>query len=281
MRYRSLAAITVASAVAFTQMAVAADLPAKAPVPPAPSVYNWTGWYAGVNAGGAWGHSDDPTSTVFSPIGYFAQSSVPVVNAAGAQSADLSGFTGGIQAGYNWQWSNLVTGIEADFVYFGLRGSSSGSGIYPCCAPAGFTVASSISTDWLATVRGRLGIANNNWLFFVTGGAAFTKLKGDFTFTDNCGNFATCNGPAGPNAAEAVSISQTKTGWTIGGGVEAGLWSKWTLKAEYLYLDFGSVSGVGVITTPGLNPFASNNPFTHSADLQSHIFRLGLNYRLN
>ena len=281
MRYLSPAAFAFVSTIAFTQIAMAADMPAKAPAYTAPAAYNWTGWYVGVNAGGAWGKSDDPTTTVFSPIGYFASTSIPAVNAVGAQSTDLSGFTGGIQGGYNWQWSNLVTGIEADFVYFGLRGSSSGSGIYPCCAPSTFTIASSIRTDWLATVRGRLGFANNNWLFFVTGGAAFTKLKGDFTFTDNCGDVAACNGPGGPNAAEAVSISKTKTGWAVGAGVEAALWSKWTLKGEYLYLDFGSISGVGLISTPGLNPFAANNPFTHSADLRSHIVRLGLNYRLN
>ena len=85
----------------------------------------------------------------------------------------------------------------------------------------------------------------------MTGGAAFTKLKGDFTFTDNCGDIANCNGPGGPNAAEAVSISKTKTGWTVGAGVEAALWSKWTLKGEYLYLDFGSISGVGLISLRG------------------------------
>jgi outer membrane immunogenic protein len=281
VHYLSPAAIVVASTIAFTQGAVAADMPAKAPVRAMPAAYNWTGGYVGLNAGGAWGHSDDPTSTVFSSLGYFADSSVPAVNAVGVQSTSVSGFTGGIQGGYNWQWSNFVTGVEADFGYFGLRGSSSGTGIYPCCAPATFTIASSIRTDWLATVRGRLGIANNNWLFFITGGAAFTQLKGDFAFTDNCGDIVTCNGPGGPNAAEAVSLSRTKTGWTIGGGVEAGLWSKWTLKAEYLYVDFGNVSGVGFISTPGLNPFAQNNPFTHSVDLRSHIGRLGLNYHFN
>jgi opacity protein-like surface antigen len=114
-----------------------------------------------------------------------------------------------------------------------------------------FTVTSSIRTDWLAALRGRLGVAHNNWLFYVTGGAAFTKLKGDFTFTDNCGDVAACSGPGGPNG-------------------------------EYLYTDFGSVTGVGFISTPGIIGFGSNNnPFTHSADLRSHIVRLGLNYRLN
>jgi outer membrane immunogenic protein len=134
-----------------------------------------------------------------------------------------------------------------------------------------------VGQDRLATIRGRLGFANNNWLFYVTGGGAFTNLKGDFTFSDTCGNFAACNGPGGPNAAEAVSISNTKAGWTVGGGVEAGLATAWTVKAEYLYVAFRSVSAVGLITPAIFG--SNNNPFTHSVDLTAHILRLGLNYR--
>lgn len=121
VRCLSLAAI-VASTIAFTQGAVGADMPAKAPVRAVPAVYSWAGWYVGLNAGGAWGHSDDPTSTVFSPLGYFAATSIPAVNAVGLQSTSVSGFTGGIQGGYNWQLNNFVAGVEADFGYFGLRG---------------------------------------------------------------------------------------------------------------------------------------------------------------
>ena len=100
-----------------------------------------------------------------------------------------------------------------------------------------------------------------------------TNLNGSFTFTDNCGDIAACNGPGGPNAAEAASLSKTKLGYTVGGGVEAGLWGNWSLKAEYLYVKFNSESVVGFISTPGLQPFAANNPFTHSIDLKAHIAR--------
>jgi outer membrane immunogenic protein len=283
MKKALLAMIALAALMAAP--AKAADLARPAPVYVAPApvlvaVYSWSGIYIGINAGGAWGKSNDPTTTVFSPVGYFASSTVQAINSAGALTTDPRGFIGGAQAGFNWQSGSLVAGLEGDFNYFGLRGSSTGTGIYPCCSPATFAVTTSVKADWLATIRGRLGIANNNWLFYVTGGAAFTSLKGDFTFSDNCGNFGTCNGPGGPNAAEAVSISNTKAGWTVGGGIEAGLSGAWTVKAEYLYVDFGSVSAVGLITTPGVVAFGSNNnPFTHSVDLKTHILRLGLNYR--
>ena len=92
----------------------AADLPART-YTKAPYVdpgYNWTGFYLGVNAGGAWGGSNAATTTVFSPIGYFATTSPGAIAIAGAQHLNSSGFTGGLTAGYNWQSSNVLFGLE-------------------------------------------------------------------------------------------------------------------------------------------------------------------------
>jgi outer membrane immunogenic protein len=256
--------------VGISGSAIAADLsrPAAPVYTKAPMAtgYNWSGFYVGGTLGGAWGTFDPSTSTVFSNTGYFATTSPPAIAAVGAQSFKPSGFTGGVEAGYNWQMGATVVGVEADFQAFHLSGSATGTGVYPCCAPATFTVNSQAQTDWLFTARPRLGFANNNWLFYVTGGLALTNLKGNFTFTDT---FAT--------AAESGSVSSTKVGWTIGGGVEAGLGGGWSLKAEYLYVDFGSVS------TTSTNLIAGTawpmNPFTHSTDLKANIARVGLNYR--
>jgi outer membrane immunogenic protein len=253
--------------------AMAADMaPAPAPYYKAPivvPVYNWTGFYIGGNVGGAWGNFDPTTSTVFSPVGYFAASSVLAINAAGIQSSKPSGVTGGFEAGYNWQSSNYVFGVEGDIEALSLSNSVSSGAVYPCCAPTAFTVTSNVSTTWLATVRGRLGYAVNNWLFFVTGGVAFTDLRGNFAFSDT---FA--------NAAESASFSDTKTGYTIGGGVEAGLWGNWSVKGEYLYANFGTLSA----TSTNLAAFTPviafpTNPFTHSFDLKANIARVALNYR--
>jgi outer membrane immunogenic protein len=249
----------------------AADLPArtytKAPV--VDPAYNWTGFYLGVNAGGTWGRSDPTTSTVFSPTGYFATTSPGAIAIAGAQRLNSSGFTGGLTAGYNWQSGNIVFGLESDFNYFGLKGSSSGTGIYPCCAPTIFTVNTSASTDWLITLRPRLGIASNNWLFYVTGGLAVANVKSNFIFTDT---FAT--------ATESGSISSTKAGWTVGGGVEYALMNGWSIKGEYLHVDLGSDS----VTSTNLRVFTPSiafpaNIFTHSNNLHADIVRAGLNYK--
>jgi outer membrane immunogenic protein len=160
MKKFALAALILAVSAAAASAADMAPAPyyTKAPVVVAP-VYNWTGFYIGANAGGAWGNSDPRTSTVFvGDSGYFASTSVPAVNAVGgSQRINDTGFTGGLTAGYNWQAGAAVVGIESDFNYFGPRGSTSGSGIYPDFAPTGFTINSSTSSNWLITLRPRVG----------------------------------------------------------------------------------------------------------------------------
>jgi outer membrane immunogenic protein len=263
--------------------ALAADMALKA-TPPPPAAYSWTGWYVGVDAGGAWAHSSDPTTSVFNPAGYFEASSISAINAAGAQSNNPVGFTGGGQVGGNVQWNAFVGGIEADFNYLGLRKSATSSGAYPCCGPTttGFVINSSISTSWLATIRGRLGVASNNWLFYATGGAAFTDLKANFGFTDLCGTYPACSGGVPfPPGFEAASISNTKAGYAAGGGIETGLSGNWTARVEYLHVGFGSVTTQGLLTGATQVGDGSNlSPFTHSANLSANIVRLGLNYKL-
>jgi outer membrane immunogenic protein len=254
--------------------ASAADLPArtytKAPAVVAP-VYNWTGFYIGVNAGGAWGQFDPTTTTVFSPTGYFATTSVPAIALAGAQRINSSGFTGGLTAGYNWQASNYVLGLESDFNYFGVKGSATGTAIYPCCAPSAFTVNSSVSSDWLITLRGRAGVlVTPALLLYGTGGLAVANVKGNFLFTDT---FAT--------ARESASISTTRYGWTAGGGGEYALMNGWSVKAEYLYVDLGRTSTTSAnFTAFGPPPIAfPTSVFTHTEALRANIVRIGLNYK--
>jgi outer membrane immunogenic protein len=265
------AALTTVVAV-VTGPALAADMnvkpmPVKAPMMPA--AYNWTGFYIGVNAGGAWANFDPTTSTVFSPTGYFALSSVPAIAAAGLQTSNPSGFTGGGQAGYNWQSGFVVFGVEADFEALHLSGTTTTGAVYPCCAPTAFSITSTTNTNWLFTARPRIGIANNNWLFYATGGLAVTDLHGTFTFADT---FAT--------AAESASISTTKAGWTVGGGVEAALWGNWILRGEYLYVNMGTET----VTSTNLVAFTPRiafptNVFTHTMDLKASIARAGLSYK--
>jgi outer membrane immunogenic protein len=242
--------------------------------------YDWSGFYVGVNAGGAWETFRSRTTTDFNPA---PLGGPPVYNisnppedvaalaVAGAQNLRGSSFAGGGQAGYNWQRDRLVFGVEADMNYVHLRGADSRTVPYPILGGIfSMTVGSQSTTDWLFTLRPRVGFACNNWLFYGTGGLALTELRGNFGFTDTLGP-----------AIETASISQIKAGWTVGGGMEVGLGRRWTLKAEYLYVDFGSVSTTSnnLVALLPPTPFPANI-FHHSTDLQASIARLGLNHRL-
>jgi outer membrane immunogenic protein len=270
MHRLSIAAIAAVSVFALAQSASAADLGRKPiykappPQPPAP-VYSWTGFYIGGNGGYAWGKSDVST-TVASAGNYFVPSDVSQIASSGQGTIHPNGGTGGIQAGYNWQAGNFVYGAEVDFDALSLSASRSITTQYISAPGTFFTINQSVKTDWLFTARPRVGWASDTWLFYATGGLAVTELKYNNIFTDT---FA----PAFENG----SISKTKAGWTVGGGVEYGLTRNWSVKAEYLYMDFGNVSSTGVVSTPGFAGASLNN----SADLKTNIVRAGINYRFN
>jgi outer membrane immunogenic protein len=250
--------IIVSALVAVSSVgAFAADMPLKAP-PPAVAVYSWTGFYVGVSAGGNWGHSD-PITYVAHVGDYFGTCGPPVlcvdpVNAAGKQSLKTSGFTGGVQGGYNLQLGNIVAGIEADFEYFRSAGSTSAT--RPTYSTNTDTVFSSVSTDWLFTLRPRLGVALNNWLFYGTGGLAVTKLNASWGFTDSFVG----------GGRESVSVSETKIGWVAGGGIETALFNNWLIGCEYLYMRFNDISGSGKIV-------ANDDVLNHSSNLSASIVR--------
>lgn len=263
----AVASVALAGALG-TASAQAADLAAhytKAPMMAA--AYNWTGFYIGGNVGGEWGGSNAATTTLDPPVSYFATSSVPAIAAVGAQHINSSSVTGGFTAGYNWQVNNAVFGLEGDINYFGFKGSSSGSAVYPCCAPTSFTINSQVSSDWLATIRGRIGfLATPSWLIYATGGAAIAEVKGNFNFTDT---FAA--------ATESGAIRDTRVGWTAGVGGEYAVGNGWSLKAEYLYVDLGRVSMTSNNLFAG---FARpTQTFNHSFDITSNIVRVGVNYK--
>jgi outer membrane immunogenic protein len=246
----------------------------------------WTGFYIGGNAGGAWGHSNVTTAVDCSTppgTGYFCDSAgtgaanAAAVSASGTGTIKSSGFTGGIEGGYNYQWGNSVFGIETDFESFNLGGTRQGSGTIPVVGPGGallagtrYTVTNTVDTDWLFTLRGRVGwLVQPNLLAYVTGGWALTKLTVSFTYSDN-----NLGGPANGSG----SASSNKNGWTIGGGFEWALNDHWSVKAEYLYLDFGSVTASGQVPGGGAKATAISTMST-TGDLTAHIARAGVNYQ--
>ncbi|MGE5386123.1 MAG: outer membrane protein, partial [Betaproteobacteria bacterium] len=120
---------------------------------------NWNGPYWGANAGYAWGKSDVSTTTVFSPTGYFAASSVPAIATASGGHINADGFNGGFNLGHNQQSGNMVYGAEIDLNAMDINDSRTGGATYPCCAPTSFSNRQTVKADWLLTARGRLGYA--------------------------------------------------------------------------------------------------------------------------
>ncbi len=236
--------------------------PRRGSIKDAPYVapFSWTGFYVGVNAGYAWGDSDTATGV---PVDNFTGNAAASAQyaATASPSFDLKRFNGGVQAGYNVQSGSLVWGLEADINSMRLNKSA-----VTTTTPAGFaplTSTTTVDTDWMATMRARLGFAMDRTLIYVTGGLALT----DFSYAQTNVYTGCCT--------EAASASKTKTGWVIGAGFEHALDRKWSFKAEYLYADFNSLS-----TSANFSPVIPGiAPHTHSADLTVQTVRVGVNYK--
>jgi outer membrane immunogenic protein len=168
---------------------------------------NWTGFYVGANAGYFSG-----TSTVTDVDGLYGPN-------GRNYTVNPSGFIGGGQGGYNWQWDRLVLGVEGDF---------DGSSASDSTTQLGMTQKSDISM--LATIRGRIGWAlpNAPLLIYGTGGIAFGDVNDSVT------------------GIGTVRSDKWRTGWTAGGGGEWAFDRNWSLKVEALYVDLGSAAALSV-----------------------------------
>jgi len=221
-----------------TAAATAADRPA----------INWAGPYVG----GHVGYGVTPTRSREDFYFNGAYSSTETFN-LGARGA-----LGGAQIGYSWQAANLLFGVEAD-----LQASAQGSGTIcvQACIPGRYASYSQ-ELPWFGTARVRSGYTNGATLFYVTGGLAYGSVETSTAMQ------------IGVHTFPSHRFSETKVGWTIGGGIEAALAGNWSAKAEYLYVDLGKTTAA----------FSSNNgviDIVMTNDINSHVFRLGVNYRLD
>lgn len=206
--------------VALTSVAQSADLPVQAYKAPVvvPS-YNWTGFYIGVNGGYGWG-KQDPLNLITDRFDKFAFS--------------VSGGMFGGTVGAQIQAAHVVMGLEADLDWANIRGSST---VVPTILglPVGATVRMASNTEWLGTARVRVGYAQDNWLFYGTGGAALlsSQANGNSVAGITCGTAGVlqCTG------------SGVRPGIAAGAGIEYGFTPNWSAKFEYLWI--GAVGGKG------------------------------------
>ena len=259
------------SIVAVSAMAAsAADMApryTKAPMMVEP-ISDWSGFYIGINGGGAWGRSNTSLVTTNGtvPFGFFDIANIAGVNAAGTNRIDTSGALAGGQIGYVWQSGKAIFGVEAAFDWTNLKGSRTNSQAY-FDNPNIFSVYQNPSSDWLFTFLGRVGYDMGAWYPYITGGVAVADLKYGFNYTDVF--FAA-------GCACAAAFSDTKVGGAVGAGVAWKLNSSWSLRAEYLYIAFDDLNGSSSLRgnfDPGTATFA------HSASFKENIARVSLDYR--
>jgi outer membrane immunogenic protein len=208
---RVLAAALAASTLAGG--AFAADLPSRkvAPAPvyaPAP-IFTWTGFYVGLQAGGAWDQVSLANNNAWMFAGAFPLATTAVWSGYNSGATTKSGFVGGGHAGGNYQIGAFVLGAEGE-----LEGASMWTG------------------SFRASLRGRVGFAMDRALVYATGGLAYTSRSGSNVY-----------GGWGYNWGGNTSSS--RTGWTVGGGAEYAFSPNWSAGLEYRYTNFGTNNTTG------------------------------------
>jgi outer membrane immunogenic protein len=247
--------------------AFAADMAVKAP----PIVVDtWTGFYVGVNGGYSWAHWDSSSVASIFPGGTgFTTTFDP----------NVKGWVFGGQAGFNRQIdTRWVIGVEADIQATGERASIAGARTFTTPISSDFHLVTNQTTSdewkfpWFGTLRVRGGVlVDPQTLFYATAGAAVGEFKFANAFVSTSQLFLgqTSTTPAGPpiTVASALAATTTRAGAAVGAGIERKFAPNWSVKGEYLYLDFGTAN---VFTASG---------FDTSIRLHDHIFRVGINYQ--
>ena len=213
-----------------TAPALAADLAAgpytKAPAYMPPPIYNWAGFYIGLNGGGGSSHNCWDLTGLFG---------VPVaVGSVSEGCHDATGALAGGQIGYRWQASNWVFGLEAQGDWTNFKGSNTSSVFN--------FVTNQTKIDSIGLFTGQVGYAWNNVLWYAKGGAALTHDK--------------YNGIATATGMTLGQASETRWGGAVGAGAEIGFAPGWSVGVEYDHLFMGSgsntftslVAPVGLVT---------------------------------
>jgi outer membrane immunogenic protein len=206
--------------------AQAADIPVKG-YRAVVAYYNWTGFYVGANGGYGWGHSQwtDPTSLV--TTGNF----------------NIKGAVFGGTLGYNYQLGSIVLGVEGDYDWSNIKGST--------LAVCGGTIGCETKNTWLATVRGRVGYAFDRWLPYLTGGLAYGNIKA---------------------VSDLGTDTSTKAGYAVGAGLEYAFMGNWSAKLEYLYVHLAD----GTCNVACGAPVAPVD-----VKFNTNLIRAGLNYKFS
>ena len=209
--------------------ALAADLPArvytKAPPPVVAPIYNWAGFYIGLNGGGGSSHKCWDLTSI---------AGIVAVANFGEGCHDATGGLAGGQVGYRWQSANWVFGLEAQGDWADFSGSNVSN------LPLAGLLTNRSRIDAIGLFTGQVGYAWNNVLWYVKGGAAVTHDKYDGLLTST--------------GLVLDSASEDRWGGAVGTGVEIGFAPGWSVAFEYDHLFMGHHTETfgTTLVTPGI-----------------------------
>jgi outer membrane immunogenic protein len=235
---------------------------------------DWSGFYLGGNLGAVTGAYDLGGSVRADTTYFNTGTDSDQVAAAGSGMLRQGRFTGGLVGGYNAQAGNILLGLEVGANLFDFNASRTGTDIFISDPNIRFTFTQTVKTDWIATLRPRLGWAQENWLIYITGGLALTRVELDFAYIDDNAQ----PGSGLPGASARGSARATRAGWTLGTGGEYALSRNWSLTGQYLFADFGSIHAAApLVPTPTLDEFSA--VINSSVHLRTGLILVGATYR--
>jgi len=239
----------------------------SAPPSPRVPIFTWTGIYVGGQAGYAWG-SGSLNYSGFDPFDDVAFNSS--VNAA------PGGVIGGAHIGYNFEINDQwVVGLEGSLDGTSLSNSVTAS----VPALGGGFLSTSANASIQGSIRGRAGFAWDRALLYATAGVAFTSVHSSYAFTGNLSANPLINGG---NLYTATNVfSNTRTGWTVGGGAAYAITDNWSIFAEYRYTDFGTISNPGLSAEGFINaPILTNGALLNlNRTLNQSQMEVGFSYK--
>ncbi|HEY1978810.1 MAG TPA: outer membrane beta-barrel protein [Xanthobacteraceae bacterium] len=238
----------IATLAALPVVAAVAARPANAAAPSL-GIYSWTGFYIGGEAGWSWatqqithvtGATAFPAGSVDTPL-------------------DQNGPLGGIYAGYNYQMSQFLAGIDGDIMTTDMTGT--GRDVSPVNGDAALH---SDQINWIATATGRVGYFSNNWLLFAKAGWAWAPFGESNILRTHGGGLVNTS-----------TSSATRNGWTAGAGLEWGFAAHWSAKLEYDYIGFATANYLSMVTSAA----GAVSAETRSATSSLSMLKAGVGFR--
>jgi outer membrane immunogenic protein len=225
----------------------------------------WNGFYVGGNVGASWA---DTTLSMKAASGsggtVIPPGDIGLINTPISEDDENDiGFTGGFQTGYSYWSGSWMIGLETDISFYNLgedrkKTYRSGLAVNP---PIDFTIEQKAKTDWMWTLRPRIGWGSETWLFYATAGVAASDIKLSTKYSDT-------------RATPIVGTneeSDVKWGWTAGLGGAYALNEYMSVRGEWLYTDFGTIKSQGTVGS-------SYATLSSEADMRGNLFRVGLDY---